>query len=131
MNILTYFWLKFVLIFKVDFSWSKSSHFQESWKMDRKICNFLYFLHWQCKFFSPNLHWQCKFFIFFALASQIFKIFALAMQVFYISCIDLTSFFPNLHWQCKFFIFFVLVWWVLFPQFALAKFWNFQKFTFC
>ena len=65
--------------------------------------DFLYFFHWFDEFFSPIcignanflhfLHWQCKFFIFFALASQIFKIFALAMQVFYISCTDLTSFF--------------------------------------
>ena len=43
---------------------------------------YFYFLHRFDEFFSPNWHWQCKFFIFFALASQIFKIFVLAMQIF-------------------------------------------------
>ena len=85
MNILTYFWLKFVLIFKVDFSWSKSSHFQESWKMDRKFCNFFSFLALGMQIifiscignanFLYFLSWQHKVFNFFALAMQIFKIF--------------------------------------------------------
>ena len=93
---------------------------------------FLYFLHWQCKFFfifcisNANCfyfwHWKCKLGIilhvnfshrfdeFFALAKQVFLIFASAMQVF----------FYFLHWQCKFFFYFLHWQSKFFEFFALA-----------
>jgi len=110
---------------------------------------FLYFLHWQCKFFfifcisNANCfyfwHWKCKLGINFLVNfsrwfDKFFYFLHWQCKFFFIFCIGKASFLNFLHWQCKLGINFCVNFSRLFDEFflffALAKqILNFFKFS--